>query len=87
MEFFEQKAKAVDEMCHRLEASQIKEEKFGQDKYRTKLGFGLHWGWSVEGPVGSPTKIDWFSLPLTTAETTAVETPAASAIWRMVGRD
>jgi len=32
--------------------------KFGQDKYRTKIGFGLHFGWSVEGPVGSPTKID-----------------------------
>jgi len=32
--------------------------KFGQDKYRTRIGFGLHFGWSVEGPVGSPTKID-----------------------------
>jgi len=33
-------------------------KKFGRGKYRTKLGFGLHFGWSVEGPVGSPTKID-----------------------------
>ena len=33
-------------------------KKFGRNKYRTKLGFGLHFGWSVEGPVGSPTKID-----------------------------
>jgi len=33
-------------------------KKFGRDKYRTKIGFGLHFGWSVEGPVGSPTKID-----------------------------
>ena len=33
-------------------------KKFGQGKYRTKLGFGLHFGWSVEGPVGTPTKID-----------------------------
>ena len=33
-------------------------KKFGPGKYRTKLGFGLHFGWSVEGPVGSPTKID-----------------------------
>ena len=24
----------------------------------TSAGFGLHFGWSVEGPVGSPTKID-----------------------------
>merc|ERR1711904_10455 len=24
----------------------------------TKIVFGLHFGWSVEGPVGSPTKID-----------------------------
>ena len=30
--------------------------KFGQDKYRTRIGFGLHFGWSVEGPVGSATK-------------------------------
>ena len=29
-----------------------------QGQYKTKLGFGLHFGWSVEGPVGSPTKID-----------------------------
>merc|ERR1711988_663538 len=34
------------------------DKKFGKGKYRTKLGFGLHFGWSVEGPVGSPTKID-----------------------------
>jgi class 3 adenylate cyclase len=33
-------------------------EKFGKDQYKTKIGFGLHFGWSVEGPVGSPTKID-----------------------------
>ena len=33
-------------------------KKFGRDKYRTKIGFGLHFGWSVEGPVGTPTKID-----------------------------
>jgi len=33
-------------------------KKFGQGKYRTKLGFGLHFGWSVEGPVGTPMKID-----------------------------
>jgi len=33
-------------------------KKFGHGKYRTKLGFGLHFGWSVEGPVGTPTKID-----------------------------
>ena len=33
-------------------------KKFGQGKYRTKIGFGLHFGWSVEGPVGTPTKID-----------------------------
>jgi len=33
-------------------------KKFGRNKYRTKLGFGLHFGWSVEGPVGSPKKID-----------------------------
>mmetsp|Transcript_30840 Transcript_30840/g.80463 ORF Transcript_30840/g.80463 Transcript_30840/m.80463 type:complete len:795 (-) Transcript_30840:473-2857(-) len=33
-------------------------KKFGRGKYRTKLGFGLHFGWSVEGPVGTPTKID-----------------------------
>ncbi|KAL1499281.1 hypothetical protein AB1Y20_011491 [Prymnesium parvum] len=33
-------------------------KKFGRDKYRTKIGFGLHFGWSVEGPVGSPKKID-----------------------------
>jgi len=32
--------------------------KFGRNNYRTRLGFGLHFGWSVEGPVGSPTKID-----------------------------
>jgi len=32
--------------------------KFGQDVYQTKIGFGLHYGWSVEGPVGSATKID-----------------------------
>jgi class 3 adenylate cyclase len=32
--------------------------KFGQDKYKTKIGFGLHYGWSVEGPVGTPAKID-----------------------------
>ena len=31
---------------------------FGYGKYRTKLGFGLHFGWSVEGPVGTPMKID-----------------------------
>ena len=33
-------------------------KKFGHGKYRTKLGFGLHFGWSVEGPVGTPMKID-----------------------------
>ena len=33
-------------------------KKFGYGKYRTKLGFGLHFGWSVEGPVGTPMKID-----------------------------
>lgn len=32
--------------------------KFGQDKYRTRIGFGLHFGWSVEGPVGSANKVD-----------------------------
>jgi class 3 adenylate cyclase len=32
--------------------------KFGQDKYRTRIGFGLHFGWSVEGPVGSSNKVD-----------------------------
>lgn len=31
---------------------------FGRGKYRTRIGYGLHWGFSVEGPVGSPTKID-----------------------------
>lgn len=33
-------------------------KRFGKDRYKTKIGFGLHFGWSVEGPVGSPTKID-----------------------------
>ena len=33
-------------------------KKFGEGQYRTKLGFGLHFGWSVEGPVGTSTKID-----------------------------
>jgi len=37
-------------------------KKFGQDKYRTKIGFGLHFGWSVEGPVGTNTKIDCIYL-------------------------
>jgi class 3 adenylate cyclase len=32
--------------------------KFGRGVYQTKLGFGLHFGWSVEGPVGTTTKID-----------------------------
>eukprot|EP00962_Isochrysis_galbana_P008165 scaffold2218_cov109-Isochrysis_galbana.AAC.1 len=32
--------------------------KFGQHQYKTKIGFGLHYGWSVEGPVGTPAKID-----------------------------
>jgi len=31
-QFFEQKAKCVDEMCHRLEQSQLKEDKFIDDK-------------------------------------------------------
>lgn len=31
---------------------------FGRSKYRTRIGYGLHFGWSVEGPVGSPMKID-----------------------------
>jgi len=33
-------------------------KKFGRGKYKTKIGFGLHFGWSVEGPVGTPSKID-----------------------------
>mmetsp|Transcript_14090 Transcript_14090/g.42997 ORF Transcript_14090/g.42997 Transcript_14090/m.42997 type:complete len:512 (-) Transcript_14090:235-1770(-) len=33
-------------------------KKFGKDQYKTKIGFGLHHGWSVEGPVGTAAKID-----------------------------
>ena len=33
-------------------------KKFGRGKYQTKIGFGLHFGWSVQGPVGSPIKVD-----------------------------
>ena len=26
--------------------------------YSVKMGFGLHWGWSIEGAIGSEYKID-----------------------------
>lgn len=26
--------------------------------YAVKMGFGLHWGWAIEGAIGSDYKID-----------------------------
>lgn len=26
--------------------------------YSVKMGFGLHWGWAIEGAIGSEYKID-----------------------------
>lgn len=38
------------------EVPQIRE--FFQGSYKTRLGFGLNWGWAIEGAVGTAIKID-----------------------------
>ncbi|EQD29658.1 adenylyl cyclase [mine drainage metagenome] len=48
----------INKLSHIVEYSRNKKLQEKLPGYKVKMGFGLHFGWAIEGAIGSEFKID-----------------------------